>query len=296
MRPAGVIPQLAQAQRFSDYLLSSGIENRLEPVHDGVRVWIYDEAHVERAKSELAVFRQEPENTRYDRGSDAQRIRQRERHEQEAAKRQRIDVRTTWNRRGGKAAGRVTVALVITCAVLHLVLHYGPTTPLTVQLVSAFRISLAPGHLLTHLQAGEFWRLVTPILLHGSLLHVAFNMLWLYSLGSQIEVKRGAPTFVGIVLAAAVVGNVAQYLWAGPNFWGMSGVVYGLFGFVWLQSRTMTNPDIWIEKGNVVLLVGWLLFCMTGLLGPIANAAHVGGLAAGLVCGVGPYLRERVRR
>src|SRR5690606_20479927 len=125
------------------------------------------------------------------------------------------------------------------------------------------------------LQAGELWRLVTPVLLHGSLLHLGFNMLWLYGLGSQIEAGRGTWPFLGLMLVFAVASNLTQYLWAGPHFLGMSGVVYGLFSYVWMQSRYMPKPDLWIDKGNAVILIVWLFLCMTGLLGPIANAAHV---------------------
>jgi GlpG protein len=76
----------------------------------------------------------------------------------------------------------------------------------------------------------------------------------------------------------------------------MSGVVYGLFAYVWMHARYMRAPDLWIDKNNTILMIGWLLACMTGLLGPVANAAHVGGLIAGGIAGSGPFLKQRLRR
>ena len=62
---------------------------------------------------------------------------------------------------------------------------------------------------------GEVWRLVTPIFMHGSLLHIFFNMWWLGDLGTMIEVRRGTLRLAGLVLIAAVVSNVGQHFYDG---------------------------------------------------------------------------------
>jgi GlpG protein len=296
MRQAGVIDDLKRAQRFADYLLARGIKSRVEPQPTGGKLWIYEDGQLEQARQELAEFNADPDNARYDRQREAQALREQERREQELAKQRMINVRTTWGKRGRPGSAPVSVTLIIVCIALHLLLHYGPATPGLRQFFNSLTFALAPGLLLQHLLAGEVWRLVTPVLLHGSLLHLGFNMLWLYSLGSQVETGRGTLRFLALVLAFSVVSNLTQYLWAGPNFLGMSGVVYGLFAYVWMQSRYMPRPDLWIDKNNAIVLMVWLVLCMTGLLGPIANAAHIGGLVAGAVAGSGPFLRGRLKR
>jgi GlpG protein len=291
MRRAGIIADQKQARRLSDYLLAIGINNRVDMLDDGGHVWIYDSDRLEQARQELAEFSSDPANPRYDRRHEAEVIRKREQREQKLANERTINVRTTWARRGRAGSAPVDVGLIVLCVVLFLLLHYGPRE-LGVYF-NYLMFSLAPGLALRHLQEGEVWRLVTPILLHGSVLHLGFNMLWLYSLGSQIEIQRGKLRFIALLLFLAMSSNVAQYLWAGPNFLGMSGVVYGLFGYIWMQARYLPRPDVWIDKSTAVVLMVWLVICMTGLLGPIANAAHVGGLVAGVVAGSGPYLRRR---
>jgi GlpG protein len=108
-------------------------------------------------------------------------------------------------------------------------------------------------------------------------IHLVFNMFWLFDLGRSIENRMGTATLLGIVVTSAGISNLAQYLWSGFDFGGMSGVVYALFGYCWLRG--------WIRESTVFILLGWLLFCMTGLIGNIANAAHVMGLVVGVAWG-----------
>lgn len=139
---------------------------------------------------------------------------------------------------------------------------------------------------------GQYWRLVTPVFLHFSWLHIAFNCLWLWDLGRRIEQEVGHFSMLMLCLLIAVISNVCQFVFGGPGlFGGMSGVVYGLFGLSWVAPLLQPRWHIRPPKSVILLMLGWLVACLAGVVeglgfGAVANAAHVGGLLAGAVLGV----------
>lgn len=151
------------------------------------------------------------------------------------------------------------------------------------------------------LETGQWWRLITPMLIHFGVLHLTMNTLWYWILGRRIEAHQGAWMLLGLTLAFSLAANLAQYFYTGPSlFGGLSGVLYGLLGHCWLYQRLAPNADYRLPPGVVAMLLGWLLICMTGIFellqfAAIANAAHVGGLLAGCVTGLlgGALARQR---
>jgi GlpG protein len=148
---------------------------------------------------------------------------------------------------------------------------------------------------------GQVWRAFTPMFLHFGVLHILFNMMWVWQLGRVIEAMKGSLFFLLLVLGVALVSNNAQALWdqyvAGMRgFGGMSGVVAGLFGYAWMKSRFQPYQGLRIPDQMVGLMLGWLVICSLGWVGPIANAAHWGGLIAGMVMGFFPTLLNRLRQ
>lgn len=142
------------------------------------------------------------------------------------------------------------------------------------------------------LASGQWWRLLTPMLIHFGILHLAMNSLWYWELGRRIEARQGAVMLLGLTLLFSLAANVAQYLHAGPSlFGGLSGVLYGLLGHCWIFQRLAPTPAYRLPPGVLVMMLVWLLICMTGIFellqfGAIANAAHVGGLLAGCLTGL----------
>lgn len=134
----------------------------------------------------------------------------------------------------------------------------------------------------------EVWRMLTPIFLHFSLMHILFNMMWLKDLGSIFEETKGVSQFVLFVVVTGVLSNLGQFMISGPRFGGMSGVVYALLGHLWIYSKTHDNARFSLPKRDIVLMIGWYFLCFTGLLGPIANMAHGVGLGLGMLWGFFP--------
>lgn len=145
------------------------------------------------------------------------------------------------------------------------------------------------------LRRGEIWRFITPIFVHFGVLHILFNMQWMWGLGRWIEFNRGTLRYVLLVLITAIVSNLAQLYWSGPAFGGMSGVVFGLIGYAWMKGRTAPEDGIGLPQDQVVYSMFFLLICMSGALGPIANAAHLGGFLTGIVLGLRKKLWRQMR-
>lgn len=138
----------------------------------------------------------------------------------------------------------------------------------------------------------QWWRLITPIFIHFGFMHLAFNALWLWELGRRIELRSGSLWMLGLTLLFALVSNMAQWLVSGSTalFGGLSGVLYGLLGYYWLYQMLSPSPMFDLPKGVVIMMLAWLVLCLSGVVtalgfGAIANAAHVGGLVIGCVCG-----------
>jgi len=86
---------------------------------------------------------------------------------------------------------------------------------------------------LPEVRAGQVWRLVTPMLIHFGFAHTLFNMLWLRDLGSMFEARLSSWYLAVFIIVVSAASNLAQYLATHrPVFGGMSGVVYGLIGYV----------------------------------------------------------------
>jgi len=151
------------------------------------------------------------------------------------------------------------------------------------------------------LAEGQYWRLLTPVFIHFGIFHLAFNSLWIWEFGRRIESYAGSMHFAMIVLLTGIGSNIGQYLWEGPSlFGGMSGVLYGLLGYLWIHQKIHPRPELALPPGIIGFLLAWLVICMTGVVdmlmgGRIANAAHASGLVLGMALGAGAGLIRRSR-
>lgn len=141
---------------------------------------------------------------------------------------------------------------------------------------------------------GEWWRAVTAVFLHGSVMHLLMNSISMWVIGRVIEERFGAARLIVVFVLAGIAGFVASTWWklggqAGPSV-GASGAVFGLLGCAVGHALARRGRSAQELRAR---LVPWLLFSlMMGFASRnIDNAAHLGGLALGLV--LGPLLGER---
>jgi rhomboid protease GluP len=131
--------------------------------------------------------------------------------------------------------------------------------------------------------AGEYWRLLTPMLLHGSITHILFNMYALYSFGRGLERIYGHSRFLLLYLLGALGGNVASFLLSSSNSLGASTAVFGLVAAegvsIYLNRRILGSQarGILTNIGFVIVINLMLGFSSSG----IDNWGHLGGLVAG---------------
>lgn len=152
------------------------------------------------------------------------------------------------------------------------------------------RISNDMSSFLPEILAGEIFRLVSPIFIHFNFMHILFNLMWLKDLGKIIEKYLGSSRFTILVLSLGITSNLLQYIFRGPHFGGMSGVVYGLLGYLWMHKKFNDQSElISLPKRDIYMMVGWFVLCMTGVFGPIANLAHGMGLTLGMLIGLWPF-------
>jgi len=169
---------------------------------------------------------------------------------------------------------------------------YFPATASLVNYLTFTPLSPFRTQTLFELMNHQYWRLVTPAFLHFSWLHIVFNCLWLWEFGKRVEQAVGHFNLCMLFLVIAVVSNASQFLFGGSAlFGGMSGVVYGLLGFSWVAPLLQPAWEIRPSPQLMLLLLGWLVACMLGLVevlgfGAVANAAHLGGLLCGAVLGL----------
>ncbi|GGO71826.1 rhomboid family intramembrane serine protease GlpG [Bowmanella pacifica] len=180
----------------------------------------------------------------------------------------------------------VTLLVLVACGLVYIGSLMGWFTQLQYWLSFQSPSLLSENH--------QWWRLLGPAFLHFSALHIVFNLLWWAMLGSQIEDKFGSVNLLLIFVLTALFSNYAQYLHTGPNFGGLSGVVYGVMGFVWWCGWLRPQWGLSLSKPLVGFILFWLVLGYADLLWvSVANTAHTVGLVSGCLLALG---YSRIRR
>ncbi len=145
------------------------------------------------------------------------------------------------------------------------------------------------GNYAVQTRGGQLWRLVTALFLHGGVLHVGLNMLALYQAGQLAERLFGHRRFAFIYFTCGVLASLASVWWRPEGLSiGASGAVFGVFGALLshvLVCRASVPHGLFHRLRKALL--GFIVYSLLAgfVLPGIDNAAHLGGLLAGLLLG-----------
>ncbi len=312
MRMIGHLDGETKARTFSDYLYVQGIENQIEADKDNSwSIWIHSEEELERAKDLLQRYGENPTDPQFQSTArNANALRDKKKQEQVAYEKRLKERRHLFRPMTMYGFGPVTFMLIVMSVVVFVMSMVQGEGTLNVLHISLYDITDAyyagiwRGFLervmlihqeLPEIRSGEIWRLITPIFIHYGYIHMSsFNMpVWLRDLGSMIEGRQSSLLLIILVLALALVSNLAQFFVGGIAFGGMSGVVYGLVGYIWIRGKLDPASGLFLHPSTVTMMIIWFIVCFTGLLGHIANTCHSAGLLMGMAWGYLSSLRHR---
>lgn len=285
MRSIGTITEPERADQLSWVLLAQGIRVDLDQGDEGVRVWVHDDAAVPTAREQMAAFLQSPDDPRYTEVIAAGKAKHANVRADDARWRRRIQLARA-SAHGVDGRGWLTMILLGASLVVAARSQLGADwTGYSALLLTTF----PPSAGLPEVMHGQVWRLVTPIVIHYGVMHLLFNMYMWWTWAQRIETFRGLAFFAPFVLVTAVITNLGEHVWGlltAPDIpravGGMSGVLYGLFGYAWRRQQIDPHAREIVSQDTVQWMLIWLVLCMTGVMGSVANAAHTLGLLTGM--------------
>jgi rhomboid protease GluP len=167
---------------------------------------------------------------------------------------------------------------------IAMVIASGPSLDFTNKVMDVFGANFGPYTL-----SGQWWRLFTYMFLHGSLMHIAFNMWCLWDLGRLCESLYGRWTFAAIYLITGVAGGLASVAW-NPQVLsvGASGAIFGLAGALaasfYLGEFSIPKVAIQGTLRSLLFFIGFNVI-FGAMIPSIDNACHGGGLVSGVILG-----------
>ncbi|QDS93549.1 Rhomboid protease GlpG [Roseimaritima multifibrata] len=314
MRKFGTLANQELAQKLTDYLLIQQIVVSAEESSQGTwDMWVRDEDKLPIARGVMDRFLSDPNAAEFQQASQqAKQIRKLQ--AAEAQRRAKLVRKMPQGAGPGMFLSRpipVTIGVIVIAIIASLLTKFGEIRGgLAYRIVDGnvvvqdepfglklYRAMMMVDPLdyrytdnkdpLAEIRKGQVWRLITPIFLHGSIMHLAFNMLAMYSLGGIIERLHGSWVLLLLTLGTGAIASLVQAftpaaLGGSPIALGASGAIFGLFGYLWVRPMLEPMFPIRIPQSSVVMIMGWMFLCMTPIIPNVANAAHVGGLLAGI--------------
>ncbi len=291
MRRLDTIANDADTQRFSAFLHARKIGHHIEAAEAGTSgrdIWILHDDDMPEATAWLERFRADPQAEAFTTAlAEATEKAARARRALEAIRKKRPRPAGT---RPMHAASSFPLAFVLIGLALVVTAYTRFGTHPSTQEFLLTRYELSEGMIrystaLPEIRRGEIWRLFTPMFLHFNFLHLLFNIWWLRDLGTAVERAAGRRTLLILTVTIAVLSHLAQFTLSGPRFGGLSGLVFGLLGYAWVRGKYDLTCGLFVPTQIVAVMGIWFALGFTGMIGPIANMVHAGGLIIGLIYG-----------
>lgn len=259
-------PRMAQA--FIDYMASRQIDIQMMPEGDGqFALWLTDAQHQVEAQAELEHFLANPSASKYQAASwDMAESRKNSFKYHSPSMLAMIKAK----------AGPMTLLVMLVCSVIFILQQVGSGQAI----FSLLHFPAFSG------QEWQLWRWVSHALLHFSVMHIAFNLLWWWQLGGDIEQKLGSGKLIQLFVVSAALSGAGQFWVEGANFGGLSGVVYALVGYLWMLGYKAPQVGLSMPKPVIGFMLVWLVLGFMQPFMAIANTAHLVGLLAGVVFGL----------
>lgn len=294
MRQIGTTKDVNLAEKFADVLRAEGIACSVDQDAQGFRIWVQDDDKVPAAKEEFERFLSDPNHERFQDADIRAAARLREDLQRQRASRGKvIRMADRWDRPAAQNCPLTFVLIAVSIAVAVF-------TRLDPQPGADARIDLlwvSTNGTFDAIRNGEFWRSITPIFLHFGPLHLLFNLFWMRDLGFLIESRVGTFKYLLMTLVIACLSNLFQFMFSGPWFGGLSGLIYGLFGYIWIRGRFEPNTGFDLQSQAVFSMLLWFFLCLFEIIPHVANWAHGVGLVTGMVIAAGgSMLRSFLRR
>lgn len=179
--------------------------------------------------------------------------------------------------------------VVSTIIAIHLLLYLFTSLPIFPNFW--FKATFSGVNL--YIMEGEYWRLVSPIFMHGGLTHALFNSFSLVLFGPALESMLGKGRFILIYLVSGILANVATLLLEPLNYVhvGSSGAIFGLFGY-YISIILFRKHMLSQQNSQIILIICALSLVMTFIQPNINITAHIFGLLGGFLLGA-IYNRKR---
>ena len=301
MRCLGQITERKAAEQFVAYLFVQGITTQVDPVANSMdqwEVWVRDEDRMAEAVGYLQEFVNNPTDPKYAAAIKQANATIMEKVKQRTAASKNVkQIRYRSTANSDRRVPPLTLTLIILSCIVSIFNNFGSPDPSneigqSIQRQMGFvsypdykRSNEDP---LVNLKRGQLWRTITPIFIHLSPLHLLMNVIGMVVLGRVSERWLGTGKYAMLVLVAAILPNMLQALapsalGGNPLFGGISGVVYALFGLVWVRSVINPTLGVYIPFVYVVMILLPLAIGFSGLVPGwrAADLCHLGGLMIG---------------
>ncbi len=277
MREAGFLSSKELADQFIDLLYHHDIVAEVRDSEEGQwEIWVHDEDYLARVQSLLSDFSIHKKSSKKKSNFDV--------HLRDGAKKRKSAHKKPIQLPSFLHSLEITRCLIGVCGLLFVWSFISQLLNLPPVLSPSWYFRYSAEAIVYY---GQIWRLITPIFLHANFFHFAFNMFWIFSLGEMVEADKGRKFFIIFVLCVAFICNILQNMASGPNFLGISGIVYALAGFIWIKIQLSPGCPYHLSNGSFFLLVIWFFLSASGVMGiGIANTSHGVGLGCGMSFGL----------